>query len=68
MANIFDDNYEGFLWWALGQFMEGKTAHNYFRNAFIAARDRVPTDQIVRSIAIKSALFILYYALNKLGT
>ena len=29
---------------------------------------RVPTDRIVRSIAIKSALFILYYALNELGT
>jgi len=28
MANIFDNNYEGFLWWALGQFMEGKTAHD----------------------------------------
>jgi hypothetical protein len=45
MANVFDNNYEGFLWWALGQFMEGKTAHNYFRNAFIAVRDSEGTNQ-----------------------
>jgi len=50
MANIFDDNYEGFLWWALGQFMEGKTAHNYFRNAFIAARDSEGADRPDREI------------------
>jgi hypothetical protein len=33
MAKIFDDNYQGFLWWALGQFMEGKTVRARCPNA-----------------------------------
>ena len=45
MANVFGENYQGFIWWALGEFMAGKTAHNYFRNAFIAVRDSEDTEQ-----------------------
>jgi hypothetical protein len=45
MANVFGENYQGFLWWALGEFMAGKTAHNYFRNAFITVRNSEDTEQ-----------------------
>ncbi len=39
MATIFGDDYEGFLWWAVYHFMEGKNVYGYFRNALIAVND-----------------------------
>ena len=38
-ARVFGDDYQGFLWWAIHHFMEGKNEYGYFKNAFIAVDD-----------------------------
>ena len=38
-ARVFGDDYQGFLWWVIHHFMEGKNVYRYFKNAFIAVDD-----------------------------